>query len=257
MKKPDINVSTVLLFVSIAAALLVYTFLPAIPQHMQYHMFAHEITVFSIPNFYNVVSNLGFIFSGIWGVVLIKKYSIQSPMVWVLCVGMILTGLGSGYYHLNPTNATLVWDRLPMTIVFTSFFSEMYAQYVNRQQAIAVWIFSLSLGLFSVMYWYYTETLGQGDLRLYAIVQFLPMLLIIIICIMQNDKNRGMHKPLLAVFICYVFAKLAEHQDQYVFDCTQTISGHPIKHIFASMATALIVWMMYKFFKNDKGVATT
>ena len=33
-------------------------------------------------------------------------------------LGLFLTGFGSGYYHWEPTNDTLVLDRLPMTILF-------------------------------------------------------------------------------------------------------------------------------------------
>ena len=35
--------------------------------------------------------------------------------------GLLLTGLGSGYYHLAPDNQRLIWDRLPMTIAMAGF----------------------------------------------------------------------------------------------------------------------------------------
>ena len=47
----------------------------------------------------------------------------------VFFLGVALTGLGSGYYHLAPDNETLFWDRLPMTIAFMSLIS---AQIVDR-----------------------------------------------------------------------------------------------------------------------------
>lgn len=36
----------------------------------------------------------------------------------VVFAGLILTALGSGYYHLAPDNARLVWDRIPIMITF-------------------------------------------------------------------------------------------------------------------------------------------
>lgn len=36
----------------------------------------------------------------------------------IFFVGVLLTGLGSAYYHWRRDNATLFWDRLPMTIGF-------------------------------------------------------------------------------------------------------------------------------------------
>jgi hypothetical protein len=36
---------------------------------------------------------------------------------WTLFfAGVTAVGVGSTYYHLNPDNATLVWDRLPVSL---------------------------------------------------------------------------------------------------------------------------------------------
>ena len=36
----------------------------------------------------------------------------------ILFLGILLTGFGSAYYHLDPTISTLFWDRLPMAVSF-------------------------------------------------------------------------------------------------------------------------------------------
>jgi len=38
-------------------------------------------------------------------------------IVWSKFVGVFLTGIGASYYHLQPDNRTLVWDRLPMILI--------------------------------------------------------------------------------------------------------------------------------------------
>jgi hypothetical protein len=44
---------------------------------------------------------------------------------WTLFfAGVTAVGFGSSYYHLNPNDATLVWDRLPV-----SFFSSLYLMF--------------------------------------------------------------------------------------------------------------------------------
>ncbi len=243
MKTHKINIEILLAGITFTAVVLVFNLVPAIPQDLHYHAFANEQTIASIPNFYNVISNAGFILCGLWGLSLLKKKQL-SPMALLMFICMILTGLGSAYYHHEPNNETLLWDRLPMTLVFTSFFAEIYARYFGIKQAVPVWIGALVTGVVSVLYWQYTELHGCGDLRLYALVQFLPILLIVVICFSHGKINTYMHAPLAIIFICYLGAKFFEHHDHAVFAETQWISGHPIKHVLASIATAGIVWMV-------------
>jgi hypothetical protein len=250
MKTANNNIEILLAGITCITALLVFSFLPAIPQDLHYHAFANEQTIASIPNFYNVISNVGFVLSGIWGLGLLRKRPV-SPMSLAMFMGMILTGLGSAYYHYDPNNETLVWDRLPMTLVFTSFFAEIYGRYFGMKRAIPVWIGGLLTGAASVFYWHYTEMLDCGDLRMYALVQFLPVPLIAVMCFSYGKMNTYMHAPLTIIFICYVGAKVFEHLDHAVFAETQWVSGHPIKHILASFATAGIVWMVKRIPKTE------
>ena len=58
----------VLVFLGLAAAsLAALLLLPPILQDQNYHRFADERTLFSIPNFWNVISNLPFIAVGAAG----------------------------------------------------------------------------------------------------------------------------------------------------------------------------------------------
>jgi hypothetical protein len=237
---------------SILATAVVFCYVAPISQDLHYHCFANEKTIASIPNFWNVMSNIGFVFSGAWGFIVMKQHKINSPMIVALCIGMMLTGFGSAYYHYQPNNTTLVWDRLPMTIVFTAFFAQMYAWYFNSKTAIIVWLGALFIGLFSVWYWQYTEQLACGDLRLYALVQFLPIILIFIIVCVYNKENVPIHTPLFIIFVSYLIAKVLEHFDAAIFDASTLASGHPLKHVAASIATASMVWMIKRYYKNKK-----
>jgi hypothetical protein len=96
---------------------------PPIPQALSFHHFADDRALWGIPNFGNVTSNLPFLIVAIIGLVTVVR-STAPPAIRatyaLLFVGVLLTGLGSAYYHWNPNNDTLVWDRIPMTIVFMS-----------------------------------------------------------------------------------------------------------------------------------------
>ncbi|NIP24480.1 MAG: ceramidase, partial [Phycisphaerae bacterium] len=93
---------------------------PAVPQDPDYHRFADDKTLFGIRNFWNVISNAGFIIVGVFGMMRAKQLE-DSPLLpgyMVFCLGILLIGLGSSYYHSTLTTASLVWDRLPMAVCF-------------------------------------------------------------------------------------------------------------------------------------------
>lgn len=57
---------------------------------------------------------------------------------WLTFFGdALLVALGSGFYHFSPANASLVWDRLPMTFAFTSLFAAVLGEMVSRISAAA------------------------------------------------------------------------------------------------------------------------
>ena len=102
------------LLVFTLASLLGLLLLPPIVQNQNYHDFADQRTLFCIPHFWNVVSNIPFIGIGAVG---LWQFG-RSPATMLLFLGIFLTGFGSAYYHLEPNDQTLFWDRLPMAIGF-------------------------------------------------------------------------------------------------------------------------------------------
>ena len=94
------------------ASLLGLFLLPPIIQNQNYHDFADQRTLLGIPNFWNVVSNIPFIGIGAVGLWLFGR----SQATMLLFLGIFLTGFGSAYYHLEPSDQTLFWDRLPMAM---------------------------------------------------------------------------------------------------------------------------------------------
>src|ERR1700744_240251 len=170
----------ILALLTSGAIISLFAFQP-IAQPTSYHKFADTRTFCGIPNFGNVISNLPFIFVGIIGLASMGKrvFAFKNPRnVGPLFIGVILTGFGSAYYHWNPNNDTIVWDRIPMTIVFMSLLSVVVAELINVRLGFALLIPLVGIGVGSVIWWHYTETIGRGDLRLYFLVQFYPMLVI-------------------------------------------------------------------------------
>src|SRR5689334_13768451 len=89
-----------------------------IAQSGRYHAFADTRSLFAIPNFWNVASNLPFLVIGIGGLRLCLRPGTQGARgSWsAFFAATALVACGSGYYHWMPGDASLAWDRLPMTI---------------------------------------------------------------------------------------------------------------------------------------------
>src|SRR5215471_19086095 len=149
----------------IALSFAVLWLLPPIPQDQAYHGFADARRLFGIPNFWNVASNLPFVVIGTIGLWQFHR----DPVTIVLFGGILLTGIGSSYYHWAPSDGTLFWDRLPMTISFAAIFSLIAQERVGKRVgSILLWPM-LAIGVISLLVWLWTD-----DLRLYFWEQFFP-----------------------------------------------------------------------------------
>src|SRR4051812_11888931 len=66
----------------------------------------------------------------------------------------------------------------PMSIGFTAFFAGLLGERLGRRAyRLLLWPL-LGLGVASVLLWRASELRGEGDLRLYLLVQFFPLLMI-------------------------------------------------------------------------------
>ena len=227
------------------AALVVVLQFEPISQNPAYHHFADEMPLAGITNFWNVVSNIGFVIIGIIGFVIVLRSTVNRILkitFSTLFIGVLLTGIGSAYYHLHPDNDRLVFDRIPMTLVFMSFLSAAIVQCINRIWGLALLFPLVCVGTVSVLWWQYTETKGAGDLRYYGLVQFLPLLLVPLIFILfPSVKNRKIWPYFGWIIGWYALAKIFEHYDTEILQITKVISGHSLKHIAASIATVYFI----------------
>ena len=224
--------------------------MPRIPQPATYHDFADQRGWLGIPNFGDVVSNAGFVIVGFWGLyAMLRRPSrirfLDPGEKWpylIIFLGIFLTAAGSSYYHLAPDNARLVWDRLPMTIVFMSLVSAMIAERISVPAGLALLPLLLAIGAGSVLQWRWSELHGQGDLRFYAGVQLYAMLAVILALFLKPRYTRGTDLAGLAGF--YVVAKLTETFDNQIFSLGHVMSGHTIKHIAAAVGSYWILRML-------------
>ncbi len=237
MASDDLQWRKYLLLVIVLVSFGVILLLPRIWQNPAYHDFADKRAWLGIPNFLDVASNLAFLVVGYLGLRLCLK---RRPIVeWtVMFVGIMLVSAGSAYYHWSPNNATLVWDRLPMTIGFMSLLVALLVEHLGSSFHRFL-IPALLSGIASVFYWYYLD-----DLRFYAWIQAMPLLVIAVL--LGLLPGRFSHRWLLLVALAfYVAAKITEVYDKAIFAATDSmISGHTIKHLLSAIGILAIWWML-------------
>jgi hypothetical protein len=249
------------LLVATLAVIVVDLLLPRIPQPQSYHNFADQRSFLGIPNFGDVVSNIPFALFGVWGLLFWwRSYRMGSSVPpeqtsflndrerWpylIVFIGVFLTAFGSAYYHLQPDNARLVWDRLPMTIAFMAIVAALIAERISVQTGVWLLPVLVVIGMVSVLVWYRSEVNGVGDLRFYATVQAYSLLFLLIALLLPPRYTRSSDLAIIAGF--YVLAKVLETFDKPIFEALgHVVSGHTLKHLAAAGAAYWILRMLHR-----------
>ena len=223
-KTEPIPSSAISLLLFVCPLLLFLIIAPEIPQSQGYHNFADHRRLLGVANFWNVISNVPFVFVGVLGLRAFRDAASR-----VLFAGVFLTAFGSGYYHLAPDDHRLAWDRLPMTLVFMALLAIVIGEWMGAKWRTRLLAPLIAFGVLSVVWWVWT-----GDLRVYAIAQFGPALLLA----PAMYFHAGIRK-LWPVVALYVAAKVAEMSDVEIYS-TLPLSGHTIKHFLAALGTYFI-----------------
>lgn len=208
---------------------------PPINQDNAYHLFSKEKSYFEIRNFWNVTSNLIFIVVGCYGLFSLRHERFKIILM-VFYSGVLLVSAGSAFYHYSPSNATLIWDRIPMTIAFMSLLALVVAEFHYVKWAKYLFIPFVLIGVYSVVHWYLFD-----DLKPYIAVQFFPILFILISITLFRSK--GSTRPYWALTIAYFVAKLFEHFDAPIGDMLLSVGGHPFKHLSVGIGIFLFTYL--------------
>jgi hypothetical protein len=229
------------LFVFIIVAL----FYGPISQPQEYHDFADDREILGVPNALDVMSNLAIIYPGVVGLAFIhesrNRTQVSEDEISIqitLFSGMILTFAGSVWFHLDPTDSTMLWDRLGMSVVIGSCISLLIHDMWDRNLAAKIHLPIIIASIVSVLWWPVFD-----DLRVYFIVKHHPFILfpIFLLCGRRiYDKVSGYYWGLSMFLLATIF----EFADQQIFEITGIISGHTLKHIAAGIGLWFLMVMI-------------
>ena len=225
-------------------AVLRFVFGP-LAQDPSYHLFADMRAWGPIPRAGDVLSNLTILVAGIAGIALRRRVQIASSeraAYALLVAGMLLTAIGSAYYHWAPSDARLIWDRLPMTFVLAAIVALVLSDRVDPAFArVAWWPFAL-LGVASLVWWSWS-----GDLLLYLVMRVGAGLLIVYLCLLRDGRHSHIGW-LVAALALDLMMTASERLDEQIFAATNgLVSGHNIKHVLAgALLGCLLLWLLQR-----------
>ena len=234
-----------------AAALIALVLVPQIPLGADYHNFADTRIVLGVPHALDVLSNAPFCIVGAWGLFWLLGRSSRLSFTdereripyLIFFAGVALTGIGSFWYHLHPSNSRLPWDLLPMTCSFVSIVAALFMERVNVKAGLVCLAPLLLLGMASVAEWHFSEARGRGNYKFYLFVQLFSPVAVALIVVMFPPRYSGT-RYLAMAFALFVAAKLFESFDRQIYSLGKIVSGHSLKHVTAAVSCYLILRML-------------
>jgi hypothetical protein len=202
-------------------------------QPQGYHQFADTRIFCGVHNGADVLSNLVIFAAGLvnlsWCLKNRGARLLQMPGMLTAGLGLVITAAGSAYYHSAPTDVTLVWDRLPMTVVFAGILGMLFSSVTARRVAWSEMGLLVVASVATVFVWVKT-----GCLWPYALLQFGGLAAIVGSTVARKvDTVSGWW----AVIKWYAVAKVFEELDGSVWMLTHHLfAGHALKHIACGLA---------------------
>jgi len=217
----------------------------SINAHGHSHVYAHGHPFVDarawqgVPNAMDVLTNLPLALAGGWGLWRLQAHALTPAAraaLGVFFAGLLLSGLGSAWYHWAPDAAGLAWDRLGMAVAFAGAIGlTMHERGLPGVREALVVV--LTMGAVSaVLPWL------NGQILPWAFIQFGGMAFVLALA-WRRPAAHALGVSLGALMVWYAVAKLLEMNDEVVFHATSHgVSGHSLKHV----AAALAAWPVFR-----------
>jgi hypothetical protein len=263
------------LLAALALLALVAILGPVVPAADAQH-FADGRAWGGLPNAMDVLSNLPFAVLGVWGLYRLHRLDLAherdhqpqagawAPVpelpanaldcAWLFFAGLLVTAVGSTFYHLDPDALGLAADRAGMAVAFAGLIGFAICERVSQRAGWSAAWFVLAAGLLAVAVFH-----ESGDVLPWAVLQFGGMLLVLVLSLVRPVEG-AIGLKLGPVIFFYALAKMFELGDHAIYEGTQhLISGHTVKHLTAALAALPVLQavglMTRKGLRHNRGTA--
>jgi len=242
---------TLLALCALLAPVLAAWLLPPFAQPQSFHDYADQRIWLGLPHAADVLSNLPFLAVGALGLhFVLHGWRTKNPAAFLdrraawpyalLFAGVVLTGFGSAWYHAQPNDATLVWDRLPIALGFAGLAAGTLTD--RAAQRSLQWLLAFAaVGAGTVLYWGVS-----GNLVPYLAMQggFIAAALISTAWINSRYTHANRIYAAAALYAVAIVFERLDHQVYALLDAW--VSGHTLKHLAACAAIVVVYSMLRK-----------
>jgi hypothetical protein len=211
---------------------------PHIAQPAHIHDYADQRALWGIPCALDVLSNLPFALMGALGLLQLARLPREALdrgqrfCAALFFAGLLVTAVGSSWYHLRADDPGLAVDRVAMSVAFAGLLGLVAATRISGRSGIGLALALLVLAPLSVFVWLFT-----GNVLAWAVVQFGGLLLVLLLPATVPPLPGALDVRWMLVVAAYAIAKLFEVADHVVYEATgQLFSGHTAKHVVAALA---------------------
>ena len=159
----------------------------------------------------------------------------------VLFAGLVMVGLGSAWYHLQPDNASLVYDRLPIAIVSMTLLVRAAGRTRSAGAGPRPGQHAPADRCGSVIYWQLTEQSGHGDLRFYLLVA-VPPTTVAILLLWKRPSRLDDASVMSIPVIGHGLAKACESADASSTPSATYWAAMRSKHLIAALGLSALLW---------------
>lgn len=143
--------------VSVLVVFFIMLLTPKVSHSPNHHLFADMRNFLGVPNTMNVLTCFPFLLIGVPSLVICLSgtcfgISLKGEMwSWGLFyAGISLAAFGSAYYHLNPDDDRIIWDKIPVMIATVALISSLVIERVDEKTGVTCLISLIALIFVSV-----------------------------------------------------------------------------------------------------------
>lgn len=225
-----------------AMLLLAACLLPPLAQPAAFHAFADDRALWNLPNALDVLSNLPFALAGVAGLLVLRRVhvmalsGVQRRCAALFFTGLVVTSLVSGWYHLQPDDLGLAFDRAGMSLAFAGLLGLAVAAQLGDRAGGLFAKALVPLASASILAWFFT-----GNLLPWVLLQGGGMVLLVALAFGRSRPGE-LHVRWWLVLAAYAVAKLFEAGDAFIHAATgELLSGHTLKHLVAAAAALPVI----------------